>query len=195
MRRLALDAAGAARCLLIALLAFTAGAKLLYPHETARWLEHSALVPRWGARPAAIGLPLVELAVAGAMLVSRSVAAGALAALFLSLVFSGVHGVLLWRGELLPCTCIGALTISHASRGLHLGMLLLSLTMVATSAVLCLSLPAPAQTAAASGHATLAPEPAEGRPSPGYLRWAQRVWRLCYGSSAKSRSAAGQDQM
>jgi hypothetical protein len=75
-------------------------------------------VPAWLARPGALALPIVELAVAGLLIVAATARYGAAAAVALLVVFSAVLGRELARGTAAGCNCFGALSSTRASSAL-----------------------------------------------------------------------------
>jgi thiol-disulfide isomerase/thioredoxin/uncharacterized membrane protein YphA (DoxX/SURF4 family) len=97
-----------ARLVLAAVLGGAGIAKLLDRPGTRRALEDFGAPPRWAA-PAAIGLPVAELAVALALLPPAAAWWGALGALGLLLLFTAAVGRALARGERPDCRCFGQL--------------------------------------------------------------------------------------
>jgi len=136
-----MSAAGAARGFLVTVLAFTAGAKILNVEETRDYLRKSGFLPLEAVPVVAWGVPCVELLTAALLVIPRSVTVGACGALLLSVVFSAIHAYLIWHGIVLPCTCIGALSVVSASRASEVTMLLLSLIMMAAAMVVLFACP------------------------------------------------------
>lgn len=130
--------AAAARWLLAAVYAWSAGGKVLWPAEFRGLLVESGMLPGSLAEPVAIALPIVELVLALALLWAPSRAVAAAASMFVSLVFSGVHAYALIAGSVIRCGCIGV-EVRHTSMGLHTALLVLSIAMVGASLVLLFS--------------------------------------------------------
>ncbi len=83
----------------------------------AREALHAFGAPRRALAPAAVALPLIELAVAAALLVPASVPAGAIAALALLLCFCAAISLAMRRGETPRCHCFGQLHSAPAGTG------------------------------------------------------------------------------
>jgi methylamine dehydrogenase accessory protein MauD len=103
------------RLILAAVFALAACAKL------ARRAETESTIAAFGApaalrRPLAFTLPLVELAVAAALLPAAGAPFAGVAALLLLLVFSFFVARVLARGEQVDCNCFGSLGPSRISR-------------------------------------------------------------------------------
>ncbi len=96
----------AARVLLAAVFALAAVAKLADLPGARRALGAFG-VPERVARPSAVGLPLVELAAAGALVIGPVARWGAVASLALLLLFSAGIAVNLVRGRAPECRCFG----------------------------------------------------------------------------------------
>lgn len=93
---------------LAAILATAATHKLRAPRWFAAQLEAYALLPQALLRPAARTLPLVEGAIAAALLLPASRAAAALAAGALLALYAAAIAVNLWRGRRdIDCGCAG----------------------------------------------------------------------------------------
>lgn len=93
---------------LAAILATAATHKLRAPRWFAAQLEAYALLPAPLVKPAARALPLVEGAVAVALLLPVSRSAAALAAAALLAAYAGAIAVNLWRGRRdIDCGCAG----------------------------------------------------------------------------------------
>ncbi len=90
------------------------------------------MIPRAWITPLVWGLPSGEAAVAVALATRTLAAPAALLSLFLSAVFAGVHAILLLQGEVIPCGCAGV-AFDFSSRGLHIGLLVVSGLMVLAS--------------------------------------------------------------
>lgn len=112
---------GAVRWVLAVILAFSGGAKLLYPDTTRRTLEQSGMIHGVWIAPIAHGVPLLEIAVALGMASTRS-PLFPLAAAFLGLCLVGFHACLAWLGQIVPCNCIGSLAIVFDTRALNAAM-------------------------------------------------------------------------
>ena len=106
-----------ARLGVAALFAVAAVAKLADPAATRGALQAFG-VPAWSARPGALLLPAVELAVAVLLVPGATARVGAIAALALLVVFSAVLARELVRGTAVGCNCFGALSSPRASRAL-----------------------------------------------------------------------------
>jgi peroxiredoxin len=104
-----------ARLLLAAAFATAAAGKLLRRAETEATITAFG-VPAALRRPVAIVLPLVELAVAAALLVPAAAAPAGVAALSLLGAFSLAVARVLARGAQVDCNCFGALGPSRISR-------------------------------------------------------------------------------
>lgn len=98
----------AARLVLAAVFAVAGAAKLRDRHGTALTLEQFG-VPARAAAPAAVTLPLAELAVAGLLVLDPTAVAGAAGALALLGAFSAAIAASLARGERPDCNCFGQL--------------------------------------------------------------------------------------
>ncbi|MCY7303198.1 MAG: redoxin domain-containing protein [Thermoleophilia bacterium] len=103
----------ASRLVLATVLGVAGVAKLIDRQGTRRALLDFG-VPARLARPAALVLPLIELATAAALVPSRSGRWGAVAALGLLSVFSIAVGIALVRGRRPDCHCFGQLHASQA---------------------------------------------------------------------------------
>jgi thiol-disulfide isomerase/thioredoxin len=101
------------RLVLTATFLVAAVAKALDLVGTRRSLERFGAPARLAA-PAAVLLPALELAVAGALVPAASARWGALGALILLAVFCAAVGRVLARGEEVDCNCFGALNSKPA---------------------------------------------------------------------------------
>ncbi|MEU2516101.1 MauE/DoxX family redox-associated membrane protein [Streptomyces syringium] len=77
------------------------------PAVLVKWLESLRIVPRWAVRPVAVALPVVECAVGWAVLTGASGPAAEAAAAVLLVGFAAVAGVILVRGGVVDCGCLG----------------------------------------------------------------------------------------
>jgi len=91
-------------------------------------LAYDVLPPRI-ARPLAYALPIIEVALGGALVASWATRVTAALALLLVLVFGTAVGVSLYRGRLIYCYCMGA-----SSRELIGGATLVRLILLAVAA-------------------------------------------------------------
>jgi peroxiredoxin len=98
----------AARAVLAVVFAAAAGAKLA-DQRGFRTALHTTPLPASLVPALVLVVPAVELAVAGALIVTKFSSFAALAALILLLLFSLTIGTGLARGELLECGCFGPL--------------------------------------------------------------------------------------
>lgn len=105
----------AARLLLAAVFAVAAAGKLLGRSRTVETLAEFG-VPESIRRPIAIALPLVELAIAVALLPAATAAWGALAAALLLAAFTAAVARALLQGREVACNCFGSLGSSRISR-------------------------------------------------------------------------------
>ena len=103
------------RLILAAVFALAACAKSARRAETESTLDAFG-TPAALRRPLAFALPLVELAVAAALLPAASAPFAGVAALLLLLVFSFSVARVLVRGEQVDCNCFGSLGPSRISR-------------------------------------------------------------------------------
>lgn len=101
------------RLVLAAVLAVAGAAKLL-DRDAARRAAEDFGVPWRFAGGVAVGLPVVELGVAGALVPAATAPVAALAAAGLLAAFSVVIGVAIARGRAVDCHCFGALSASPA---------------------------------------------------------------------------------
>lgn len=93
---------------LAAILATAATHKLRAPRWFAAQLEAYALLPQGLLKPTARALPLLEAAIAAALLLPASRSAAALAAGALLALYAGAIAVNLWRGRRdIDCGCAG----------------------------------------------------------------------------------------
>jgi hypothetical protein len=127
-----------ARLFLAAVYAWSAGGKILWPTEFRGLLVESGMLPASLVEPTAIALPIIELALALALIWIRLRTIAAAASTFLSLVFSGVHAHALVAGSVIRCGCIGVV-VQYPSSGLHTAMLVLSIAMLGASLTLLFS--------------------------------------------------------
>jgi len=104
-----------ARLLLAAVFAVAAVGKLVGRSRTVETLAEFG-VPESIRRPTAIVLPLVELAIAVALLPAATAAWGALAAALLLAVFTAAVARTLLQGREVDCNCFGSLGPSRISR-------------------------------------------------------------------------------
>jgi hypothetical protein len=130
-----------ARWFLVVVLGFTGGAKLCLVGLTTESLRRSGFLPEEWPSLIAWVLPFIEIGVAFLLANHRTLGFGAWSVFFLSLVFSGLHGYTLAYGIVLPCTCVGSLTISYTSRATDAALLVLSLSLVAASCLLLFQKP------------------------------------------------------
>jgi hypothetical protein len=119
----------------VAILAWSAGGKLVFPQAfgdmlAALGLLPDALVPMLQHR-----LPYLELLLALSLATRIAMVPALLLCFFLGLVFSAVHVVILVSGTAVPCGCIGV-SFSHASWPNHMLLLLASGFIAAASQVL-----------------------------------------------------------
>jgi hypothetical protein len=105
----------AARLLLAAVFAIAAAGKLVGRSGTVETLAEFG-VPAAIRRPAAIALPLAELAIAVALLPAATAPWAALAATLLLAVFTAAVARALLRGQEVDCNCFGSLGSSRVSR-------------------------------------------------------------------------------
>jgi methylamine utilization protein MauE len=105
----------AARLLLAAVFAVAAAGKLVGRSRTVETLAEFG-VPESIRRPIAIALPLVELAIAVALLPAATVAWGALAAALLLAAFTAAVARALLQGREVDCNCFGSLGSNRISR-------------------------------------------------------------------------------
>jgi methylamine dehydrogenase accessory protein MauD len=103
------------RAVLAAVLVTAAAAKLT-DRPSVRESLRAFGVPPWATAPAAVGLPLVELAVGGALLPASSARYGALAAAGLLAVFTAAVAYQLVRGRRPECNCFGGLQAKPIGR-------------------------------------------------------------------------------
>ncbi len=118
------------------ILAWSAGGKLFWPGEFQKLLHGLGLLPVWLIRPTAFILPAAELLVAIAVVTGFGRTGALFLCLFLSLVFTGIHGYVILTGIPVSCGCAG-LRFSTDSRPAHVGMLLISI-LLALAAVAAL---------------------------------------------------------
>jgi len=104
------------RAVLAVTFAVSGVAKLASPLATRKSLVAFG-VPDVVTAPAAVCLPLLELTVAGLLLLTPAAAVGAWAALGLIAVFTAAVAAALVRGEKPECNCFGALTSRRAGSG------------------------------------------------------------------------------
>lgn len=105
----------ASRLVLAAVFALAACAKLARPAQTESTLDAFG-IPAALRRPLALGLPLIELALAAALLPAVSAPFAGVAAVLLLAVFSFAIARVLARGEQVDCNCFGSLAPSRISR-------------------------------------------------------------------------------
>jgi uncharacterized membrane protein YphA (DoxX/SURF4 family)/peroxiredoxin len=105
-----------ARVGLALVFAFAGAAKLVGLERTRATLAAFG-VPRGLVAPAAIALPIAELAVAAALIVPASARVGAVVAVVLLAAFSGAVARLLARGERPDCACFGGLGSTPVGTG------------------------------------------------------------------------------
>ena len=105
----------AARLLLAAVFAVAAVGKLVGRSRTVETLAEFG-VPESIRRPAAIALPLAELAIAVALLPAATAAWAAVAAALLLAAFTAVVARTLLQGREVDCNCFGSLGPSRISR-------------------------------------------------------------------------------
>src|SRR5262245_18907724 len=96
------------RAVLAAVLA-TAGVAKLADHSGTRRSLVEFGFPRWLAPPLSIGVPMVELAAAAALLPAASARAGDAVALVLLTAFSMLVATAVTRGRRVNCRCFGQL--------------------------------------------------------------------------------------
>lgn len=104
------------RAALAATFAVAGTAKLVSPAST-RVSVRSFGAPEVASGAAALCLPLLELAVAGALLATPTATAGAWAALGLVAAFTAAIALALARGEQPECNCFGRLSSQRAGAG------------------------------------------------------------------------------
>ena len=104
-----------ARLALAALFAI-AGAAKLADRDDARRTLRGFEVPERLVATLAVLVPVAELATAGALIASRTIVAGALAALVLLAAFSAAIAVAIARGRQVDCGCFGRLYSAMVSR-------------------------------------------------------------------------------
>lgn len=81
--------------------------KILRPRDTLASIDAYNLLPPWGSKLAARGLPWIEFAVAGSLVCSLFVQLGIALGLVLLVVFTWIHIWLLANGQVVPCGCFG----------------------------------------------------------------------------------------
>ena len=104
-----------ARLALAAIFAL-AGAAKLADRDDARRTLRGFQVPERLVAALAVLVPVAELATAGALIASRTVAAGALAAVVLLAAFSAAIAGAIARGRQVDCGCFGRLYSAMVSR-------------------------------------------------------------------------------
>ena len=99
--------ANMSRIILAMIFAWTAGAKILWPAEFRESMDNLGMVPPRVANGLQFGLPVLELLVAGALTQRRLLLPAYGIAMFLGMVFLGVHTMLLILGTPVSCGCAG----------------------------------------------------------------------------------------
>lgn len=130
-----------ARIFLISLLAFTGGAKLLFPDATYENIDQSGLFPAWLTALSARGIPFLEIVIAILLSSGRWLVPGLYAALFLSSVFIGVHAATAMSGRVASCGCIGGASVVFDRQVLDLTFAVLSVAAAIASLSLLLASP------------------------------------------------------
>lgn len=125
-----------ARVILIVVLAYAGGTKLLWPEQIASAWWDAGIVPESVVWVLAYVLPALELGIAVVVAVGWFPFAANAVALFMSMMFFGIHVFAYLRGDLLPCTCLGASYLSFDQMDEHLFMMVVSLLMLISSLVL-----------------------------------------------------------
>jgi thiol-disulfide isomerase/thioredoxin len=98
-----------ARVLLAGVFGIAGLAKLADRASAQQAIQDFGVFPKW-ARPFGLLLPLVELAIAGALVPTATAWEGAIGALTLLFLFIGVLGLTLARGRRPVCRCFGQVT-------------------------------------------------------------------------------------
>lgn len=126
------------RWFLVLVLAWSAGAKVFKPGDFQRSMAATGMFPDSALPPIAYALPTVEFGLALLLASGLLRPVSLLGVSFLSAVFVGLHGYLLWSGSVVPCGCAG-ISITHSARGSHAVMLVLSSAMLIAAGYLLLS--------------------------------------------------------
>jgi hypothetical protein len=133
----------AARVLLAAVFAVAGVAKLTAVGRTAARVRLFGIPEAW-ARPLAVTIPVVELAIVGLVVPNATARIGGGLAAVVLLVFSGAIARLLVRGEAPDCHCFGALHSSRVGPGMLVRNLCLGACGIAVAAVPAAGIPIPA---------------------------------------------------
>lgn len=123
----------ACRIVLAAVLALAAVAKIADHRALPARLRAMGIVPPWLSVAVAAGLPVVELAVATALVTARRSALPALVALTLLVVFSGF--LLVTAKRAVPCACFGSVRTGSSAevpRAILRNGVLIALAVLAT---------------------------------------------------------------
>lgn len=124
-----------ARWATVAILAWSAGGKLVFPRAFGDMLAALGLLPDALIPALQHGLPYLELLLALSLATRIALIPVLLLCFFLGLVSSAVHVVILVSGTAVPCGCLGV-SFSHASWPNHLLLLMASGFIAAASLVL-----------------------------------------------------------
>lgn len=125
----------AARWVIILLLAWSAGGKLVFPTAFGDMLRTLGLLPGNVVPLVQYGLPYLELLLALSLAARLAVVPTLLGCLFLSLVFGAVQVLILVSGTVAPGGCLGV-SFSHASWANQVILLLVSVVIGVSSQLL-----------------------------------------------------------
>jgi hypothetical protein len=128
------------RWFLVAVFAWSAGGKLLWPGEFEAIVKATGFVPGRLVLPITYGAPIIELLVSASLAVNYLVPIALWIAAFLSLMFLGTHGAVVFLGDRIPCGCIGV-QIDPSTRGFHVTMVFVCLGMATGALFLLFSTP------------------------------------------------------
>lgn len=117
------------RWLIAAVLALSAGGKLLAPAEFGKLLESLGLLPESLIAPLQYGIPGMELLMAICLAGRVVVPAAFLLTFFLAGSFATLHGLALISGTVVPCGCLGS-RLTFDGWPVHVTLLGVSLAMM-----------------------------------------------------------------